>query len=116
VDGSHQEGLESALGAIVRARDARDALSLAEAHTQFHRVVVDSAENGLLVQVWQWLEGHIRLPLTVDQIVHPDFDRMVNSHQRYLDVIRLGVPPGITDEVRRHILEPALESASGGET
>ncbi len=114
MDGSDQEELEAALGSIVRARDGRDALSLAEAHAQFHRVLVDSAKNGLLVQVWQLLEGQIRLALTVDQIVHPDFDRMVKSHQRYLDIIRLGVPTTNSVVVRRHLLDPALESASGG--
>jgi len=116
MDASLKDVLEAALRAIVRARDDGDALSLAEAHSQFHRVVVDSARNRLLVQIWQSLEGPVRLALTVDQIVHPDFDRMVNSHQRYLKVIRLGAPPDITDELRRHILDPAVESAVERET
>jgi DNA-binding GntR family transcriptional regulator len=116
MDGSLKDVLEAALRAIVRARDDQDALSLAEAHSQFHRVVVDSARNRLLVQIWQSLEGHVRLALTVDQIVHPDFDRMVTSHQSYLNVIRRGVPPDITDELRRHIVDPAVESAAERET
>lgn len=111
-DEPHEDQLERALSAIVKARDAGDALSLAAAHSRFHKEIVDSSQNGLLVQIWQWLEGHINLALTVDQIIHPDFDRQVTSHRRYLDVIRRASPGDIAEEVRHHILDQARDSAS----
>lgn len=112
LESRNESALEKAFGEIVLARDAIDALGLAEAHSSFHRVVVQSARNALLEQVWQWLEGHIHLALTVDQIVHPDFNRMVNSHQAYLDILRTGQSDQISTEVRRHIFDQALDSAA----
>jgi DNA-binding GntR family transcriptional regulator len=112
LDPQREGAVASALSEIVLARNSADALGLAEAHSAFHRVVVQSAENALLQQIWQWLEGHITLALTVDQIIHPDFDRMVYYHGMYLERLRHGSPDEISDEVERHIFEQALDSAA----
>lgn len=97
------ERLDAQLRQISSAVDADDADSVNEAHYAFHGLVHTLSEIPLLAQLWDVVEGRIRLALRIDLDVRTDFERIVLDHRAMLDTIRSRDDAAIAAFIGDHI-------------
>jgi DNA-binding GntR family transcriptional regulator len=104
-----KERLEVQLSRLDAARDDRDPEALNEAHFGFHGLIYASSGVPLLGQLWDVVEGRIRLALRVDFDARPDFRRIALDHREMLAAISTRDEAAIFDSVSTHLRNSARE-------
>lgn len=81
------DGLRGLFGEMERAakRDAPD--ELLELHLQFHRRFYELAGHDLLLQVWNTMEGQLRLYLRLHQLTYDTLPHYVKAHRPILQAL-----------------------------
>lgn len=96
--------LEDELAAMRRAADEADLHGLVEHDVRFHRVIVEAAENRILLDVWTSLRVEARTIITALK-TGIDHHELANTHGPVLAALAEHNPERAGRAMRRHIEE-----------
>ncbi len=96
--------LEDELAAMRRAADGADLHGLVEHDVRFHRVIVEAAENRILLDVWTSLRVEARTIITALK-TGIDHHELANTHEPVLAALSEHDPERAGRAMRRHIEE-----------
>ena len=96
--------LEDELAAMRRAADEADLHGLVEHDVRFHRVIVEAAENRILLDVWTSLRVEARTIITALK-TGIDHHELANTHEPVLAALSEHDPERAGRAMRRHIEE-----------
>lgn len=96
--------LEEELAAMRRAADEADLHGLVEHDVRFHRVIVEAAENRILLDVWTSLRVEARTIITALK-TGIDHHELANTHEPVLAALSEDDPERAGRAMRRHIEE-----------
>ncbi len=83
--------LQSELAGMRAAVDASDLDAYAEHDLNFHRTVLESAENSVLLHVWDTLAFDVRIRIAMRMVsMSKDLSEIVESHQPIIDALNKG--------------------------
>jgi DNA-binding GntR family transcriptional regulator len=106
--GAGQGRLEEACAELSRAASVGDLATSIDAHLAIHRLLYESADHKLLLDLWHGWESQLRLFLAVDHRSFASLDEISADHQRLMETIQSGDMQAITKVVTDHI-HAALE-------
>jgi DNA-binding GntR family transcriptional regulator len=101
--GPGQGRLEEACAELSRAASASDMAASIDAHLAIHRLLYESAEHKLLLDLWQGWESQLRLFLAVDHRSFASLDEISADHRRLMETIQSGDMSAITKVLTDHI-------------
>lgn len=96
--------LEKELGAMRRAADEGDLHALVEHDVRFHRIIVESSENRILLDVWTSLRVEARTIITALK-TGIDHHELAGTHEPVLAALAERDPERASLAMRRHIEE-----------
>jgi DNA-binding GntR family transcriptional regulator len=95
--------LEETLLAIDTAVDADDVMNTIDAVMEFHRLIAEESEHGLLLNTLATLRTQTRRVILYTKLHESDPFPEVTSHSQLLDVLRSGDPNLAEREMQEHI-------------
>jgi DNA-binding GntR family transcriptional regulator len=101
--GAGRPQLKEACAALSRAAAADDLAGSIDAHLRVHRLLYESADHKLLLDLWQGWESQLRLFLAVDHRSFASLGDVATEHVRLLKVIEKGDPEAITRAIAQHV-------------
>jgi DNA-binding GntR family transcriptional regulator len=93
--------LQGCIDEIVRARG--DRLATNRADIAFHTTLFEIAASPLMLTLWHAISRHVLILFSIETYRDIDFDRIVEEHRTYLDMLLHGTPAGIDEEVDQHV-------------
>ena len=101
---AHIGDLERAVDKMGRAFRDKDARTMAHWDVQFHRTILEAADNRILLETWNSLMIEARTYLTLSNLMarRPDVD-LTPWHYPIVDAIRSGDPMRCGAEMRKHV-------------
>ncbi len=101
---AHIDDLERAVDKMGRAFRDKDARTMAHWDVQFHRTILEAADNRILLETWNSLMIEARTYLTLSNLMvrRPDID-LTPWHHPIIDAIRSGDPMRCGAEMRKHV-------------
>ena len=98
--------LERLMGEMATAAERHDVHDHAVKNTQFHKTVMEAAQNSTLMRLWLMLDPFVRTYVTASAR-GIDLEWLGNRHQAILDAIRDGDPERAAETMRTHAAEAA---------
>lgn len=80
--------LAGAVTEMERAATAGDMLSVNAADVRFHTLIIEAADNHLLLEIWRTYVQRIRRALALRNRLNSDIDSIVAMHRDLLDALR----------------------------
>ncbi len=102
--GGDVDALEDELAAMHRAADAGDLHEQVLHDVAFHRLIVEAAGNGILLDVWGFMRIEGRTIVTALR-TGMDGHEIAERHRPVLDALRAGDPDRAGTALRRHLEE-----------
>lgn len=98
--------LEDSLALMKRAFKARDAHKMAHWDACFHRAIVKSSGNQILIDSWDSLMIEARTFVTLSNLIHiyPDTD-LAARHRPIIDALHAGDPEKCGEAMHNHVVE-----------
>ncbi len=93
--------MEGCIAAIAQSRG--NWLATNKADIGFHTTLFELADSALLWTLWNAIARHILIIFSIETYRDPDFDRVVEEHRNYLNVLLTGSDADIDAEVVRHV-------------
>jgi DNA-binding GntR family transcriptional regulator len=104
--------LEDALTGMQQAALIDDRAAFARHDIDFHRRLVDSADNATLLHCWTALAVEARITLTIYRGVH-DIAAAAEEHAPIVEAVRAATPAAAARETRTHIENSARLARRG---
>lgn len=82
--------LRASVRRIVAAARKRDFVAFQEHNQVFHRSIVEAAENGALLRVWEWLAFDVRTRVIMDFLASVDPVKLAKEHKAIVDALDRG--------------------------
>lgn len=101
--------LEACVSAMRRAAKARDVRGFAEANAKFHRLIVQTAGNAVLLEVWSRLDVKAHTVMNVLRSQR-DLASVALSHLPIVEALRQGDARAARRTTRAHILGNKVKS------
>jgi len=102
--------LRAAMHAMQVAAKANDAEAVVAAEVRFHEEMCRVSGNRFIQQVFQVLEGHIRLALSVDDSTFGSLADIVAEHEALLDLLVDGDEESAPQAMHHHIVSTVGEA------
>jgi DNA-binding GntR family transcriptional regulator len=95
--------LEPARQNLVAAVRSEDPLLIHDAHALIHQKIYDSSGNPILPKIWGILDAPVGQVLALDQVVRPDLNRMLRSHDQLIRALYAGDASRAVKCVEEHV-------------
>jgi DNA-binding GntR family transcriptional regulator len=95
--------LEEACAELSRAAAANDLAASIDSHLAIHRLLYESANHKLLLDLWQGWESQLRLFLAVDHRSFASLTDIAAAHQRLVEAIETDDMSAITEVLAQHV-------------
>lgn len=96
-------GLERALSDMKRAVEGQDGFALARADIAFHRALCLSADNGVLLQLWETLSRRLTIIFGLAAL-EKHLESIYQEHVEFLDFVKKGDLTALQIAVEEHIV------------
>jgi DNA-binding GntR family transcriptional regulator len=114
--GEGRPRLEQAMADLNRTGAAGDITGTGDAHLALHRLVYESANHKILLDLWNGWQSQLKLFLAVDLQSFENPAAVARAHVRLVDIMLNGTPKAIRDELVDHIHGAAPEGGSNHAT
>jgi DNA-binding GntR family transcriptional regulator len=101
--------LEALVETMRRAAKAKDVRRFAEANTDFHRLIVSSAGNAILLDIWSLLDVKAHTVMNVLRSQR-DLTLVANSHVPIIEALNAGDARAARRTTRAHVIGNKLSS------
>ncbi len=71
---------------------AQNPHKLVEEDLRFHQMLCELSGNKKLLQVWQTIEGQLRIFIVLEEARYDAYDQFVKGHQEVISAIRKKIP------------------------
>jgi DNA-binding GntR family transcriptional regulator len=95
--------LQEACAELSHAVTAGDLAASIDSHLAIHRLLYESADHKLLLDLWQSWESQLRLFLAVDHRSFASLSDVAAEHQRLVETIETGDMSAITKVFAQHV-------------
>ena len=95
--------LKEAVRAMKRAGREGDSIAFANHNSWFHRIIVESSGNGVLLELWETLNVQARTMTNVTRR-RGNLLELADSHMSIIDAIAAGKPAKAGTAAREHVL------------
>lgn len=112
--------LEPARQNLASAVRSEDPLLIHDAHAMVHQRIYDSSGNPILPKIWGILDAPVGQVLAIDQVLRPDLQRMLRSHDELIKALYAGDASRAVKCAEKHVrananaLWEALGKLGGG--
>jgi DNA-binding GntR family transcriptional regulator len=112
--------LDELIGEMQREASRQNWIETSKADLEFHRQICRASENEIVITLWEALAPHVMIVFGREIRTERDGPRLIEQHERILNLIRGGKVSLLHEEINRHIMrlrrrrsaEPVLANAS----
>jgi DNA-binding GntR family transcriptional regulator len=97
---------------MVKAVKFEDLPQLVELDLRFHEIIIHSAKNTNVINIWESIVNRIRIHFIFQGKVYTDLQQIVNEHQAMLNTFVTGRVDDALEELKKHILDQNLPNVN----
>jgi DNA-binding GntR family transcriptional regulator len=90
----------------------KDLLQLVELDLRFHEIIIHSAQNTNVINIWESIVNRIRIHFIYQGKFYTDLQQIIEEHQAMLKTFATGSLEDALGELKKHILDQNLPNVN----